>query len=705
MINLLENTRKLNVEEIGNKAKNLFKLSSLNFNIPEGFVLTNNDCKEIINCKKEVLEQVNVEALKIWSEDGLIVRSSSSIEDSHYKTMAGKFSTKTISTFTDLIPAIISVYNSRLNHPMGVIVQRKIKADFSGVAFSLDPLRKSQGPIIEIVKGDGHKLVGGLSKPFQYKEDKWTSGDFSIDNVVSELKEYMNLLKNNLRYEIDVEFCIQNNTIFWLQVRPILGIKSNFIIPPSKEWFLLDQCTEPVTPLIQDLDPGGLFNSNQWSTTFINQYPYIKLKTSSNKTDSNEHSFNWDNIEKEYVIKFENTINTKCGNLEELYTELQKAIKNFKEFFNVYMDRDWMIKRRNIKKIILNFFDDIGVPIENQNKELGILTSNLNSHTFHKSRHLVQIAKNIQLLIKNNSTNEEEYPQFIDDLIMNSTSFKDFINLYGDEIPHPMAIHIETLRENPQYLIKKAKRLPIKNKKIESKWEDKLDKLQQKLPLEKKMKFRNAVLEYRNLLLRTENDDYVLQKGAASVRKVILDIGVILHRNGLLNNKHDVFFLRKIELEKYISGNSSENIDIYDRKIEFDKNRALMPSTALDETNLELTKNQNLILGECVSWGSVIGKVFIIENPLDRNSYLDIPEGSIIVAKQLTPHLTYNLTNSLGIIVETGGFLSHGAIFAREENIPAIIVNTSTRKLLKNNETIELNADKGYVKILRMNGD
>lgn len=56
------------------------------------------------------------------------------------------------------------------------------------------------------------------------------------------------------------------------------------------------------------------------------------------------------------------------------------------------------------------------------------------------------------------------------------------------------------------------------------------------------MKFRNAVLEYRNLLLRTENDDYVLQKGAASVRKVILDIGVILHRNGLLNNKHDVFF-------------------------------------------------------------------------------------------------------------------------------------------------------------------
>lgn len=100
--------------------------------------------------------------------------------------------------------------------------------------FSLDPLRKSQGPIIEIVKGDGHKLVGGLSKPFQYKEDKWTSGDFSIDNVVSELKEYMNLLKNNLRYEIDVEFCIQNNTIFWLQVRPILGIKSNFIIPPSK---------------------------------------------------------------------------------------------------------------------------------------------------------------------------------------------------------------------------------------------------------------------------------------------------------------------------------------------------------------------------------------------------------------------------------------------------------------------------------------
>lgn len=56
--------------------------------------------------------------------------------------MAGKFSTKTISTFTDLIPAIISVYNSRLNHPMGVIVQRKIKADFSGVAFFFGSIEK-----------------------------------------------------------------------------------------------------------------------------------------------------------------------------------------------------------------------------------------------------------------------------------------------------------------------------------------------------------------------------------------------------------------------------------------------------------------------------------------------------------------------------------------------------------------------------------
>jgi rifampicin phosphotransferase len=49
------------------------------------------------------------------------------------------------------------------------------------------------------------------------------------------------------------------------------------------------------------------------------------------------------------------------------------------------------------------------------------------------------------------------------------------------------------------------------------------------------------------------------------------------------------------------------------------------------------------------------------------------------------------------VVMETGGFLSHGAIVAREYGIPAVVNISGVMKLLKDGEEIIVDGDEGKV--------
>jgi rifampicin phosphotransferase len=110
----------------------------------------------------------------------------------------------------------------------------------------------------------------------------------------------------------------------------------------------------------------------------------------------------------------------------------------------------------------------------------------------------------------------------------------------------------------------------------------------------------------------------------------------------------------------------------------------------------ENQKNIDLLQGTGVSAGLAIGEVYVINNPLDRNSY-SIPNGSIVVAPVLTPNLSYNLISAAAVITEIGGFLSHGAIFAREIGIPAVVGVDGACQVLSNGEKVRVDADNGLI--------
>ena len=104
---------------------------------------------------------------------------------------------------------------------------------------------------------------------------------------------------------------------------------------------------------------------------------------------------------------------------------------------------------------------------------------------------------------------------------------------------------------------------------------------------------------------------------------------------------------------------------------------------------------QPLLTGIAASPGNVLAKVVVIED-FDTQSY-SIPAGCILVTKAIAPHQISLIKQVGGIVTETGGTTSHGAIIARELSIPAIVSAADATKIIQDGIEVLLNGDDGKV--------
>ena len=76
-----------------------------------------------------------------------------------------------------------------------------------------------------------------------------------------------------------------------------------------------------------------------------------------------------------------------------------------------------------------------------------------------------------------------------------------------------------------------------------------------------------------------------------------------------------------------------------------------------------------------------------------------LPEGSIIVAKDLTPSMTagINPAHVTGIVTELGGKTSHSAILARALEIPAVVAVSNVMDKIEEDDTVILDGGEGIV--------
>ena len=112
-------------------------------------------------------------------------------------------------------------------------------------------------------------------------------------------------------------------------------------------------------------------------------------------------------------------------------------------------------------------------------------------------------------------------------------------------------------------------------------------------------------------------------------------------------------------------------------------------------------KNTNSLVKEVkglsVSKGVYKGKVRLIT---DLNNLKGAIAGDVLVTHMTRPQFNLQIKNVGAIVTNEGGFLCHAAILAREFNIPCIVGTKIATKVFHDGDLVEVDADKGVVRIL-----
>lgn len=102
------------------------------------------------------------------------------------------------------------------------------------------------------------------------------------------------------------------------------------------------------------------------------------------------------------------------------------------------------------------------------------------------------------------------------------------------------------------------------------------------------------------------------------------------------------------------------------------------------------------LMGTAASHGVIRAPAHVVTT---FSQLADLPEGHIAVMESIDPGWTHLLIPLGGVVVETGGVLSHGALVCREYGIPAVFGIIGATQLIFDGETITVSGSQGLVKV------
>lgn len=208
-------------------------------------------------------------------------------------------------------------------------------------------------------------------------------------------------------------------------------------------------------------------------------------------------------------------------------------------------------------------------------------------------------------------------------------------------------------------------------------------------------------------LIFRENQRFYLDHLLFRQRLMLLEMGRRLSHVGIIDATDDVFFLFEKELFKIFSNqknvlNNGKIMDVKDsismRKKEFYRYKSTLPPKFIkngiefDDTILE--HHQNSVYGAAASPGMYSGVARVVEDIKDLSNLKD---NEILITSNTDPAWTAVFSKIGGLITETGGILSHGAVISREYRIPAVTAVKGATEIFKTGEKLLLDGNQGVV--------
>jgi phosphohistidine swiveling domain-containing protein len=212
---------------------------------------------------------------------------------------------------------------------------------------------------------------------------------------------------------------------------------------------------------------------------------------------------------------------------------------------------------------------------------------------------------------------------------------------------------------------------------------------------------KKKIVQHRQLLwLREEFKDRSTQLYHI-IQKAALALGNELSVKGILSKNEDIFFLDLKQILNITTETTDAKNTVSANKIIFKSFRNFDRPNEVwrgKQVSKPLTSSNSTFLeGIPCSQGVVEGDIYIASTIKEAEQ---MPMGKIMVTKFTDPAWTMYFPSIVGLITETGGLLSHGAIISREYGVPAVLAVQGAIGKLKNGTKVVLNGSDGTIEII-----
>lgn len=612
---------------LGAKTLKLLDLVTLGLNVPKFQAIDANKLKENIKNFELIAKKID-SSLK---SEKYAVRSSALIEDSKEKSFAGQFKTIINVDRESLASAIKQVtdhakklLNGKIEK-FSILIQEYIEPDIAGVTFTRNPTGGRE-IVVEYHKGRGEEIVGGKIKPekiqFYWNNTLEKTILPGLDQAIENFKK----IENFYKFPQDIEWCIKNNTWYFLQTRPITTISNDDyqqslfldqILPKSEFYFEKTEISEIAqrpTQITKDL-LEKIYKENGPIQQVYKKYKINYLPANILKIIGNE-----------LVVDREEELKTllpsysyfESKNLKPKLSKLSGILRTMKNIFSLYK-----INFNGYNKI----FQNLKKTIEDQT-EISTLEQFL--EIFKKD---YQIVFEINLLagfaIKK-----------LENLVKNDISISLLLS-QGHQLLE-LDINTENFKGNSLEVSDENKfirniRVKNNNSSLQERWK----KLSQ-----------HAVI-YNQL---REMSRWLVVKRINQLRQILFKVA----EENNFKDKRKIYFAK---IEEILKGKLSEIIcekraEQYRKYSKFNMPKKL--------TFKPIHQDQKI---QGISPGIAEG-ILIKESEIEEEKYRHV--NKILYTKILSPDLVRYFEKIKGIVSEQGGMLSHLAIIAREHKLPVV---------------------------------
>ncbi len=287
-------------------------------------------------------------------------------------------------------------------------------------------------------------------------------------------------------------------------------------------------------------------------------------------------------------------------------------------------------------------------------------------------------------------------------------AFRAFIEEYGHRGVYEMDIINPRWKEDPAYLLDIIKDtmdtagLGSLRVRQEAQFERTWQEVAHTVPPETREEIRPAIKAAQEGAAVREMTKSVLVMAMEPYRLMAQELGKRLCRQGLINRADDVFFCAWSDLfsilHKEWNGDGLKALVDF-RKLSHKQKEALPAPDIIHREKPVFSEPVGPGSGDCLpgvaaATGKASGIARLIAHPSEGYR---LHPGEILVAPSTDPAWTPLFLKAAAVVMETGGFLSHGAIVAREYGIPAVVNVAGVMHIIQDGQEIVVDGYTGRV--------